>query len=72
MSVTFLDHDEIAELTGRKIKSKQIDILRKLALPFFVNATGHPVVAREAISTRAVPVAAPVKPKWVPKVLRAG
>lgn len=69
MSTTFLDAAEIAQLTGRKIKSKQIDTLRKSGLPFFVNATGHPVVARSAIDNRS-PVPEPSKPKWVPRVLK--
>lgn len=46
---TFLEQAEIATLTGRKFKSRQIDPLRRMAIPFFVNATGHPVVARAAI-----------------------
>jgi hypothetical protein len=52
MSATFLDESEIAEFTGRKIKSKQIEALRKMGLPFFVNAVGKPVVTRSAIEGR--------------------
>jgi hypothetical protein len=70
MSATFLDQGEIAELTGRKIKSKQIDALRKTGLPFFVNATGHPVVARSAIDART-PAAAPAKKKWTSNAHKA-
>lgn len=67
---TFLDPAEIATLTGRKFKSRQIDTLRRMAIPFFVNATGHPVVARAAIQgTREAE--AEQKKAWVPKVLRA-
>jgi hypothetical protein len=66
---TFLDQSEIATLTGRKFKSRQIDTLRRMAIPFFVNATGHPVVARAAIhGLREVEVEQ--KKAWVPKVLR--
>lgn len=67
---TFLEPAEIATLTGRKFKSRQIDTLRRMAIPFFVNATGHPVVARAAIDGAKAPAAEPKKP-WVPKVLRA-
>jgi hypothetical protein len=69
MSTTFLDQAELAQLTGRKIKSKQIEALRQIGLAFFVNATGHPVVARAAIESRAVP---PPKEKkqWAPRVLK--
>lgn len=66
---TFLEPAEIATLTGRKFKSRQIDTLRRMAIPFFVNATGHPVVARAAIDGIRAPAAEPKKP-WVPKVLR--
>jgi hypothetical protein len=65
---TFLQPAEIATLTGRKFKSRQIDTLRRMAIPFFVNATGHPVVARAAIDGTKAP-AAEQKKLWVPKVL---
>lgn len=48
----FLTIDEVAELTGRKIKSKQIEALRKMGLPFHVNAVGKPVVTAAAIEGR--------------------
>lgn len=71
MSATFLDDDETAELTGRKAKSKQIEALRKMGIPFFVNATGHAVVCRSAVEG-GKKEADPVKKAWVPKVLRTG
>lgn len=53
---TFLTSDEVATLTGRKLKSKQIEALRKMALPFFVNASGRPVVTAAAVhGTKAEP-----------------
>jgi hypothetical protein len=71
MSATFLNDDEIAELTGRKIKSKQIEALRKMGLPFFVNAIGRAVVTRSVIDKGANTPAAPAeKKRWVPNVLR--
>lgn len=45
----FLNLDELAELTGRKLKSKQIEALRRMGVPFRVNAVGRPVVASAAI-----------------------
>jgi len=42
----FLDSDELQALTGRRIKSKQIQALRAMGVPFFVNAMGKPVVSR--------------------------
>lgn len=66
----FLEPAEISTLTGRKFKSLQIDALRRMGIPFFVNATGHPVVARAAIDgTKGV--ATELKKAWAPKVLRA-
>lgn len=61
MSAVFLDSVEIAELTGRKIKSKQIEALRKMGLPFWVNACGKPVVTRSVIEGKNE---APRKKVW--------
>ena len=64
----FLDRDEIAHLTGRKTKSKQIEALRKMAIPFYINAVGSPVIVRailEGGSKYEVP-----KPAWIPILLR--
>lgn len=69
MSSTFLDADELIELTGRKMKSKQIEALRKCGLAFIVNAVGRPVVARSAIEGRAAAPAAQ-KTKPVPRLFR--
>lgn len=65
---TFLEESEIAILTGRKIKSKQIELLRTLGITYYVNATGHPVVLRSAIEGRKV--APPPAKVWTPNVLR--
>jgi len=53
----FLTADDLAELTGRKIKSKQIEALRRMGLPFHVNAVGKPVVATAAVEGRKAPPA---------------
>lgn len=70
MSDTFLDDGELAILTDRKMKSHQIRALRDMGLPFFVNASGHPVVARCVVEGKKD--AEPIKRTWVPKVLRTG
>lgn len=64
----FLNNEEMRELTGRCIKSKQIEALRSMGVPFFINAIGKPVVSRTAIDGGKVE--APEK-KWVSRVLRA-
>lgn len=45
MSDTFFTKEEIAELTGRKYARLQIEALRTMGLPFFINAIGQPIVA---------------------------
>jgi hypothetical protein len=57
MMAMFLTPAELAELTGRKIKSKQIEALRRMGLPFHVNAVGKPVVSTAAIEGRKQMVA---------------
>lgn len=66
----FLTADEVAVLTGRKMKSLQIEQLRKQGVPFRVNATGHPVVTRSAVEGKqaAAPAREP-KQEWRPAVL---
>lgn len=61
----FLTPDELAELTGRKIKSKQIETLRRMGLPFHVNAAGKPVVSSAAIEGRKQ---LPVEPKPIARI----
>ena len=63
MSNMFLTQDELVALTGRKIKSKQIEVLRQMGLPFWVNACGKPVVPVTAIEGGKEP---PTKPTWQP------
>jgi hypothetical protein len=65
MGNTFLDREKIAILTGRKTKGHQIDALRRMGIPFFVNATGHPVLARAAIEGK--PNTTPPKRTWAPR-----
>lgn len=62
----FLSAEDIAELTGRPQKSKQIEALRKMCIPFYVNAVGKPVVARAVVEGRRESAPKPEK-KWEPK-----
>ncbi|WP_041741475.1 DUF4224 domain-containing protein [Collimonas fungivorans] len=64
----FLEADEIAHLTGRKMKSKQIEALREMAIPFYVNAVGSPVVVRAILEGRSKSEAP--QPAWIPRLLR--
>jgi len=45
----FLSDTDLEKLTGRKQKSRQVAELRRLGVPFYVNASGHPVVARAVL-----------------------
>jgi len=69
MAAVFLDRKDIIELTNKKAKGKQIDTLRRMGIPFFVNSTGHPVVTRSAVEGKPE-AEQPVKKTWVPKVLQ--
>jgi hypothetical protein len=63
---TFLPAEELAALTGRKTKSKQIEALRTMRIPFWVNAIGRPVVTVAAVEGRKE--AAPEKLWVMPRV----
>ena len=60
----FLDDDELYILTGYHWRSKQVAELRRMGIPFRVNAAGRPAVARSAIEG-AKPKAEQPK-KWRP------
>jgi hypothetical protein len=57
-STLFLDDDELAQLTGRRLKSRQIEWLRQNGIAFRVNATGYPVVTRASIEAGAAAASA--------------
>ncbi|KAB2902834.1 MAG: DUF4224 domain-containing protein [Burkholderiaceae bacterium] len=71
MSTLFLNDEELATLTGRRLKSRQIEWLRATGIPFRVNATGHPVVTRGAIEGRKEESTAAQHQRWVPRVFGA-
>lgn len=66
----FLSDAQIRHLTGCAHKARQVEQLRKMGLPFWVNARGQAIVTRAAVEGRPVPAQA--KPNWVPRVLRDG
>ena len=65
---TFLSDDDVATLTGRKVRKLQVEQLRKMGIPFYLNAVGRPVVARSIVEGRVQVAAAPA-PRWQPSVL---
>ena len=63
---TFLSADDIAVLTGRRVKSKQIEALRRMGIAFWVNACGKPVVTLAAVEgQKATDKSRPLK-QWTP------
>lgn len=64
----FLTPEERRELTGFATKVKQIEQLRKMGVPFFVNGAGWPIVTVAAIEGRKEEPQA--KPGWQPRVLQ--
>lgn len=72
MSDTFLSKEDVRHLTGRAQRNPQIEALRSMGIPFFVNAAGWAIVARTAVEGRTpAPAAAQPKKPWVPRVLSA-
>lgn len=64
----FLDDDELQKLTGRCFKSLQIRQLKRMLIPFHVNALGQPVVTRAAVTGYQTAQAQPTK-SWAPRVV---
>lgn len=67
----FLTDQELHELTGRKLRRLQVEQLRRMLIPFHVNALGRPVVTRAAVigMQSAKQDAAPKG--WAPRVVGA-
>lgn len=65
----FLDPSDVAMLTGKKLKSQQVAVLRKMGIVCFVNASGHPAVPKSAVEGKINTSAQQEKP-WVPALAR--
>lgn len=50
----FLDDEAMFRLTGYRQKAKQVAQLRKERIPFHLNRSGHPRVARAVVEGRKV------------------
>ncbi|GGX99025.1 DUF4224 domain-containing protein [Massilia dura] len=59
---TFLTPEALERLTGWRRKSKQIEQLRRMGLPFWINGIGAPVVTIAAVEGRKE---APRENTWV-------
>lgn len=69
MSSIFLSNEDVAILTGKKLKSGQVDVLRKMGIPFFINASGRPIVTIASVEGSKRMTEQPDKP-WIPAVLQ--
>ena len=52
MSDVFLSKDDVAVLTGCKIRRAQVAELRRMGLHFYVNARGEAVMPRSAVEAK--------------------
>lgn len=64
MADLLLTPDEVRDLTGYRQPAKQVAVLRQQGVPFFLNAAGHPKVARAVIEGRQP--AEPQRKSWSP------
>lgn len=63
----FITQDEVRELTGFSVKQKQIEQLKRMGIPFFVNGCGRPIVTVSAVEGRKQE--APALQGWQPAIL---
>lgn len=66
-----MSNEDVAILTGKKLKSGQVDVLRRMGILFYVNAAGQPVVPRSSVEHHLHSSPPPDQP-WVPNVLKNG
>ncbi|NMG32305.1 DUF4224 domain-containing protein [Aromatoleum evansii] len=66
----FLTEQEVFELTGRKVRRLQIEQLKRMLIPFHVNALGRPVVTRGAIVGGLGDKNDVAKSGWEPRVIK--
>jgi hypothetical protein len=50
---SLLSEEDVAILTGRASKSRQIEALKAMSIPYAVNIIGHPLVPRSAVDGSA-------------------
>ena len=68
----FLTAEELHELTGFKLKDKQIAQLRTMGIAFRINGHGRPVVTRAAVEGASPAAQVIPQQPWRPAVLEGG
>lgn len=66
----FLTKDQVIQLTGRRSPRKQIEALRSMTIPFFVNSQGRPIIALTTIIGNKKGDQNFKKEKWAPGLSR--
>lgn len=66
----FLTERELFELTGRKLRRLQIEQLKRMLIPFHINALGRPVVTRGAIVGGLGDKGDAATSAWEPRVIK--
>lgn len=67
-SELFISREDLITLTGCHHKQAQINVLRQNRIPFFLNASGRPIVTRAAVEGRERTSAEKTE-AWQPAVL---
>ena len=67
----FLDENDVNKLTGKKRPGNQIVELRRMRIPFYINASGRPAVTRTAVEGY-VNKEDNLETSWTPAVLKHG
>lgn len=66
----FLTEQEVYALTGRKVRRLQIEQLRRMLIPFHINALGRPVVTRVAVIGGPGVKEESTTSGWAPRVVK--
>lgn len=66
----FLTPDDLRILTARAHRAGQIEALKRMGIPYWVNAAGWPVVARAAVEGGRAARQDSQPDTWTPKPLR--
>jgi hypothetical protein len=66
----FLTAEELRELTGFALKSRQMEQLRSMGIPFFINGCDRPVVTRFSIVGETNQKPLPQKIEWKPAMMQ--
>ena len=66
----FLTEQELFELTGHRLRRLQIEQLKRMLIPFHINALGRPVVTRGAIVGGSGDKDNAATSGWEPRVIK--